>query len=81
MHKDRALYFPENPHLAALDSSAVTDRAGARRVIIAANEPPRSAGIHAGMELTHALLREPELRPIDRSRVDERRALRALADW
>jgi protein ImuB len=60
---------------------AITDRSGARRVIIAANEVARATGIHCGMQATHALLREPELRLIDRCRADERRALRAAADW
>jgi protein ImuB len=60
---------------------AITDRAGARRVVIAANEAARLAGIHAGMQVPQALLREPELRLVDRCRADERRALRALADW
>ena len=50
-------------------------------MIIAANKLARSAGIHAGMQVPHALLREPELRLIDRCKADERRALRALADW
>jgi protein ImuB len=60
---------------------AVTDRIRARRVVIAANESARQAGIEAGMEAPLALLRDPELRLIERSKSDERRALRALADW
>ncbi len=60
---------------------AVTDRIRARRVVIAANEPARANGIHAGMEATRALLEEPELRLLERSKSDERRALHALADW
>jgi protein ImuB len=74
-------YLPIELRAPDLDKVAVTDRAGARRVIIAANEQARSAGIHPGMQVPHALLREPELRLMDRSRADERRALRALADW
>jgi protein ImuB len=60
---------------------AVTDRIRSRRVVIAANESARRSGIHAGMEATRALLEEPELRLIDRSKSEEHRALRALADW
>ena len=74
-------YLPIELRAPELDKVAVSDRAGARRVIIAANEPARSAGIHAGMQVPHALLHEPELRLVDRCRADERRALRALADW
>jgi protein ImuB len=74
-------YLPIELRAPELDMVAVTDRAGSRRVVIAANEPARSADIHAGMQVPHALLREPGLRLIDRSRADERRALRALADW
>jgi len=60
---------------------AVTDRIRARRVVIAASEAARAIGIHPGMEATRALLKEPELRLVERSQPDERRALRALADW
>ena len=74
-------YLPIELRPPDLDKVAVTDRAGAHRLVIAANEPARLAAIHAGMQVPHALLREPELRLIDRSRADERRALRALADW
>jgi protein ImuB len=74
-------YLPIELRASELDKVAVTDRVGARRLVIAANEPARSAGIHAGMQVPHALLREPELRFVERSRADERRALRALADW
>jgi hypothetical protein len=41
----------------------------------------RGAGIAVGMHAATALLQEPELRLVDRSKSDERRALRALADW
>lgn len=60
---------------------AITDRVRARRVVIAANESARQAGINAGMDATRALLEQPGLRLIDRSKSEERRALRALADW
>ena len=64
-----------------VDMFAVTDRIRSRRVVIAANESARQAGIETGMDATRALLRQPELRLIDRSKSDERRAMRALADW
>ena len=60
---------------------AITHRVGARRLIIASNDAARQAGITAGMPATTALLKEPELRLIERSISEERRALRALADW
>lgn len=60
---------------------AVTDRLRARRYLIAANEAARAAGIEAGWEATRALLKEPGLTLIERSKADERRALRGLADW
>jgi len=74
-------YLPIELRPPQVDKVAVTDRAGTRRVVVAANEPARSTGIHAGMQVPQALLHEPELRLVDRSRADERRALRALADW
>jgi protein ImuB len=60
---------------------AVTDRAGPRRIVIACNDAARQAGIHAGMQATTALLKDPDLRLSDRSKSEERRAMRALADW
>jgi protein ImuB len=60
---------------------AVTDRVGARRCVIAFNDLAREAGIEVGMQAPTALLKESELRLVDRSKSDERRALRALADW
>jgi protein ImuB len=60
---------------------AVTNRVGARRLVIASTEAARDAGISVGMLATTALLKEPELRLIDRSKADERRALQALANW
>src|ERR1700704_3985959 len=64
-----------------IDRIAVTDRVGARRWIIACNDLAREAGIDVGMQAPTALLKEPELRLLERSKADERRALRALADW
>ena len=65
----------------APEKLAVTDRIRARRIVIAANEAARASGIRPGMEATRALLKEPELRLVERSKSDERRALHALADW
>ena len=64
-----------------LEKLAVTDRVRTRRIVIAANEAARANGIHPGMEATRALLKEPELRLVERSKSGERRALHALADW
>src|SRR5580693_3097921 len=61
-----------------LEKLAVTDRIRARRIVIAANEAAHASGIHPGMEATRALLKEPELRLLERSKPDERRALHAL---
>jgi protein ImuB len=60
---------------------AITERVGGRRLVIASNDAARDAGIAVGMPATTALLKEPELRLIDRATSEERRALRALADW
>lgn len=64
-----------------VEKLVVVDRVGTRRVVIAANEGARSRGIEVGCLLTLALLKEPALRVESRNRVEERRALRALADW
>jgi protein ImuB len=60
---------------------AITDRIGPHRIVIAANAQARLGGIQAGMQATAALLQEPELRLIERTKSEERRAFRALADW
>lgn len=60
---------------------AVTEGAGSRRQVIAANTAARHAGVLAGMDAPSCLLREPTLRLLDRSRADERRAMTALACW
>lgn len=77
----RFAHLPVELRPREIDMLAVTDRIRARRVVIAANEPARHAGIEAGMEATRALLKQPGLRLVDRSKSEERRALRALADW
>jgi protein ImuB len=77
----RFTYLPIELRPREVEMFAVTDRMRARRVVIAANEAARQAGIEAGMDATRALLKQPELRLIERSKSEERRALRALADW
>jgi nucleotidyltransferase/DNA polymerase involved in DNA repair len=77
----RFSHLPIELRAPELGKIAITDRAGAHRVIIAANEAARLVGIHPGMLAPQALLQEPELRLLDRCRAEERRALRALADW
>jgi len=64
-----------------LDATAVIDRHGSRRWILACNNAARQAGIHPHMEATTALVLMPSLKLTDRSRSQERRALQALASW
>ena len=59
----------------------VTDGAGARRRVIACNATALEAGIVIGMDAPSALMREPELRMLARSKANERRATLALASW
>jgi protein ImuB len=77
----RFVHLPVELWPRTAEKLAVVDRIGGRRVVMAANEAARAAGIEAGCLLTTALLEEPELRVEERNRLDERRALRALADW
>jgi protein ImuB len=60
---------------------AVTAGAGARRRIIACNTAALEAGITVGMDAPSSMMREPQLRMVDRSRADERRATAAIACW
>lgn len=76
------------PHLAMelqqppmSEPAAITDGSGPRRRLIACNAQARAAEICAGMDVPSALLREPNLRLIERSKTDERRAMRAVACW
>ena len=64
-----------------LGSTAVAERVGPRRLILACNEGARLAGVEVGMTAPQALVKDPELRLLDRAKGDERRALHALADW
>jgi len=61
--------------------AVVTDGTGARRRVIACNTSALEAGITIGMDAPSSMMREPELRMFDRSKVDERRAILALASW
>src|SRR5262249_42367022 len=49
--------------------------------LIACNVAARSSGVVAGMDAPSSLMREPDLRLLDRSKADERRALHAIAGW
>ena len=76
------------PHLAielrqpAADGfAAITDRRGARRVLVACNEAARAQGIFKDLDATVALAREPQLRLIERSKSAELQSLKALAGW
>ncbi|MFO1469264.1 MAG: DNA polymerase Y family protein [Steroidobacteraceae bacterium] len=61
--------------------AAVTDRRGARRVLIACNQAARELGVFHELDATVALAREPQLKLLERSRTGEAQALRALAGW
>ncbi len=61
--------------------AAITDRHGARRVLIACNESARAQGVFKNLDATVALAREPQLQLIERSRSAETQALKALAGW
>ena len=76
------------PHLAvelrqpAADGfTAITDRRGARRVLVACNEAARAQGIFKHLDATVALAREPQLQLLERSKSGELKALKALAGW
>jgi protein ImuB len=76
------------PHLAVelrpLQESgpvAVTDGKGSRRTVIACSRAALESGIAVGMDAPSSMMREPQLRLIDRSRTDERRATAAIACW
>lgn len=60
---------------------AVIDRVGPHRIVIACSLSAQEAGIRVGMQAPAALLKEPELKLLERSKSEERRALRAMADW
>src|SRR5437762_2313394 len=60
---------------------AITDGAGAKRVLIDSNTSAQELQIYKGMDVPSALLREPQLRLIERSKADERRGVTALASW
>ena len=61
--------------------AAVIDRHGSRRRVIACNEIAQQVGVHNDMDFTTAMALTPQLKTIDRSRVQERNALQALATW
>jgi protein ImuB len=61
--------------------AAICERVRSQRILIAANEAARGRGIQPGLSAPQALLKEPDLKLIERAKSDERRSLRALADW
>jgi protein ImuB len=63
------------------EPAAVCERSRSQRILIASNEAARDRGILAGLTAPQALLKEPNLRLIERAKSDEKRSLRALADW
>lgn len=60
---------------------AICERIRSQRILIAANQAARDCGVQAGLSAPQALLKEPNLKLIERAITDERRSLRALADW
>jgi protein ImuB len=60
---------------------AVTEGAGTRRRVIACSAAARESGIAIGMDAPSSMMREPQLRMIDRSKAGERRAMGAIACW
>jgi nucleotidyltransferase/DNA polymerase involved in DNA repair len=67
----RFAHLPIELRAPELGKIAISDRAGAHRLVIAANEAARLAGIHTGMLAPQALMHEPELRLLDRSRAED----------
>ena len=61
--------------------AAICERIRSQRILVAANEAARKEGITAGLSAPQALLKDPHLKLIERAKSDERRSLRALADW
>ena len=73
-----AIELRQPPYAGAV---AITDGVGARRRVVACNVAARAAGIAPGMDVPAAMLRDPGLSAVDRSKADERRALHAVACW
>jgi protein ImuB len=63
------------------DPVAIIDRRGSKRRLIACSAACSKAGIGPGMDATTATALYPEIRLIERSKTDEREALRHLAAW
>jgi protein ImuB len=60
---------------------AITAGTGPRRHLIACNPVVRDLGIQSGTDIPSALMREPNLRLIERSKADERHAMQGIACW
>jgi protein ImuB len=79
------LHFPDFPlelrELAESGCVAIADRQGSRRVLIACSEASQKRGLHRGMDATTALAQVPSLKLIERSKSQERAAIKALAAW
>src|SRR2546423_1600196 len=60
---------------------AITYGTVARRCLIACNASARDLGIFPGADFPSAMMREPNLQLIPRSKGDERRAIQAIASW
>jgi protein ImuB len=79
------LHFPDFPlelrEPAESGCVAIADRHGPRRVLIACSEASLKQGVRRGMDATTALAQLPTLRLIERSKAQERAAMKALAAW
>ena len=63
------------------DPVAIVDRRGSKRWLIACNAACRKVGIGPGMGATTATALHPKIQLIERSKTDEREALKYLAAW
>src|SRR5690242_8126125 len=61
--------------------AAICERIRSHRILIATNEGARNHNIVAGLSAPQALLKDPNVKFHDRAKNEERRSLRALADW
>lgn len=79
------LHFPDFPlelrEPAESGCVAIADRQGPRRFLIACSEASQKQGLHRGMDATTALAQVPTLKLIERSKSQERAAIKAMAAW
>jgi protein ImuB len=82
-----AVYLPDLPleglvgEAAGAGPVAVVEDPGARRRVLVCNAEARAGGVHPGMSLVAAWALLPALRPVERDRGAEARALARVAAW